>query len=70
MPKSQEEHVEQGGTQCPFCNSEQLEGLPIDVVNGRALQEIYCVDCQASWTDIYTLTSYTIIEEPEEPTNV
>jgi len=65
MPNTPEQHAEQGGTCCPFCGSEQIEGLEVVMSCGGASQETFCLDCQGSWADTYTLTGYTVIEELE-----
>jgi len=46
------------GNACPRCKSENIEGGQFDVEGGKALQEVGCTDCGASWTDVYILVGY------------
>lgn len=56
-PERIKEYIKDGGTRCPRCRSDQIEGGPIEVDKGWADQEMWCNDCEASWIDKYTLTS-------------
>ena len=56
MTISVKKYVASGGVVCPFCLESNLHGGDIDVDEGRALQNIDCHSCGASWTDVYTLT--------------
>ncbi len=44
------------GSYCPYCGSPTIEGHGFSVENGKAYQEIYCVECEAGWDDEYTLS--------------
>ena len=73
-PMTENEYVEGRGLKCPLCRSP-------DVVCGRAdfdgdiniCQDVSCRECDASWTDHFTMTGYgeliaddgTAIEIPE-----
>lgn len=60
------EYVATLGTNCPVCQSTQLEGSSVDIDSGVASQEIWCKTCGASWNDIYTLTGYTDLDANKE----
>lgn len=53
-----EQYVETGGTRCPFCGSQSIEGDSFEVDAGGAAQEVGCNNCDKTWTDVYTLTKY------------
>lgn len=50
-------YIASGGTTCPVCGSIALEGDSVDIDEGRAMQDVSCVDCNSTWTDVYTLTN-------------
>lgn len=58
-PMSQRRYVKCGGICCPFCGGGNIEGGPVEIDGGDAWQEITCADCEADWTDHYTLTGYS-----------
>ena len=56
---SSHKYCAQRGLVCPQCRSEQIEapnGVEIDA--GTARQEMGCLDCGATWEDVYTLIGY------------
>ncbi len=53
-----EQHIENGGDQCPHCNSKEIQGGCIYFDTGSAWQEVTCNDCGKEWQDLYTLTGY------------
>ena len=56
---TQVEYVKNGGNRCPFCKSENIEGIHApNIDSGYCWQEIYCCDCEKSWQDLYTLTGF------------
>ena len=59
QPLTDAEYVATLGTNCPVCQSTELEGSSVDIDGGVASQEIWCKTCGASWNDTYTLTGYT-----------
>lgn len=61
--KTPEQYAATKGTRCPCCNSEELSGSSIDVVEGEAFQEMSCVNCEAMWKDVYRLVGYDELEE-------
>jgi len=50
-------YVEMGGGFCPKCQSHQTEGDSVDFGGDYCTQRMYCLDCEAVWFDVYTLTS-------------
>ena len=56
-----EEYVAKGGVRCPFCGSDDITGLSVDIHPGRATQEIVCNDCDANWIDVYKLTHFEVM---------
>ena len=65
QPLTDAEYVATLGTNCPVCQSTQLEGSSVDIDGGGASQDIYCKTCGASWTDTYTRTGYTNLDTSE-----
>lgn len=47
-------HIQSSG--CPHCGGFNTEGSSWSCENNTAWQSIYCVDCDKSWDDVYTLT--------------
>jgi hypothetical protein len=56
-------YIASGGTVCPFCGADQLEGDGFDIDNGHVYQEVTCTHCDAEWRDCYRL--YRIEQDPE-----
>lgn len=55
---SDKEYADVKGTVCPVCGSDDLDGGSVDIDAGTATQEVVCLECLSSWTDVYTLTGY------------
>jgi len=56
-----QDYVRNGGEKCPYCGG-IIEGLFAPVVDGgSALQQVGCIDCGKTWSDIYTLV--TLVED-------
>lgn len=49
---------------CLNCGSENIEGGHVDVDAGGATQDISCIDCNATWTDLYKLDYVVNIDIP------
>lgn len=59
MKMTDEEYVGQEGAACPHCRSTNIEGTArIDMLGDEATQEVVCLDCDETWTDIYKLIGY------------
>jgi len=50
-------YVEMGGGFCPTCESHHTEGDSVDFGGDYCTQRMYCLDCEAVWFDVYTLSS-------------
>ena len=58
-PITSNEYRDIGGTCCPYCGSEDIEGTDsIQISGGIAWGSIICNSCGKTWNDIYTLTGY------------
>ena len=55
--KTNEEYV-QSSSQCPFCDSRDIEGQEVNIDGNSAWQEIYCLSCEKEWVDTYRLVGY------------
>ncbi len=62
MKKTPEEYAAVKGVCCPACGSFNTSGGPVDVDGGYAFQEIDCLECDSSWTDVYRLVGYINLE--------
>lgn len=56
-------YVETGGQYCPYCNGKQIEGGSVDIQDAGAVQEVSCLECEATWEDFYKLTEAWEIDE-------
>jgi hypothetical protein len=68
-----ESYLASGGIVCPFCKSENLGGGEYEMGQGIVFLPIHCNDCGEGWTDEYSLTGVTEIEEttcPHVPHNL
>mgnify|MGYP001565147231 CR=1 FL=1 len=64
-PKDIKRYVNKGFSKCPFCKSDDIQGDSIEVDGHSVWQEIECMNCQAEWTDIYTLTNMEVRSGPD-----
>lgn len=55
-------YLKQGGVNCPYCGSSNIEGDSFDVDAGNVYQDIRCLECDKEWCDEYSLTG---IQEDE-----
>lgn len=71
MSLDQEKYVELGGCRCPSCESDvHISGGECEIMEGGAFQEITCNECDATWTDQYTLTGYSDLEEGDNDESI
>lgn len=63
MPITNEQHVANQGASCPFCGSDDIDGNFVEVEADKAYQNVMCLDCSKSWTDVYVLDLYELIKE-------
>jgi len=46
------------GTHCPVCKNTNITANPYEVDGLQVWSKITCQDCQAQWTEFYTLSGY------------
>lgn len=64
MPRmTNQEYVNNKGTNCPFCGSENITVDNAETDGNTASQTCYCSDCNSDWEDIYKLQGYNIIND-------
>lgn len=56
------EYAEKSGLRCPVCEGNEIEGGSIQVDAGIAWQGCQCLDCDATWDDMYELVGYRDLE--------
>lgn len=47
---------------CPVCGNEAIGGMGINVEGILTIREMYCMDCDTSWHDVYRLVDKIIHE--------
>ena len=57
--EAKKKYIENGGNCCPHCGSGDLEGGAVEIDSRIAWQKVWCLECDHSWIDNYTLTSVT-----------
>ncbi len=62
-PEVIKEYIENFGSECPHCNSEDIEGGSWDFGSGEFWQNVVCHSCKKEWTDTYTLSGITEMME-------
>ena len=66
MKHTEEQHIELGGKDCPFCGHDKIESIdswyPAD---GNYAVEMQCLECENKWTDEYDLVGVQFHEEEE-----
>jgi hypothetical protein len=50
------QYLADGGSKCPFCGSDEIEGGHMEVDGTTTWQEVTCLKCDESWQDIYQLS--------------
>jgi len=57
IDKTQLEKYLENPDHCPFCGSDAIEGNGIEIIfDKEAIQEMSCIECEASWNDVYKLS--------------
>lgn len=60
-------YLENRGSACPVCQSlYEIEGGPVSIEDGQAIQECWCHECDSEWTDIYNLSNIELCSYPDE----
>jgi hypothetical protein len=60
-----DEYAKDGGA-CPACGSDQIGGGPVTIEGAAAFQEVSCLECDATWEDVYRLTGYRSLDDLTE----
>jgi len=56
------DYIRNGAWCCPYCGSPNITAGSFEVTGTECFQPVYCLDCKASWQDVYQLTSIEEIE--------
>ena len=56
LTEKQKQDYLKHSTLCPYCGSNDISCIAIQVDNQSAWQDCECLSCNKSWTDIFTLT--------------
>jgi C4-type Zn-finger protein len=59
---SSEEYAKSGGMECPVCEGSDLTTDQSKTYGQNIRQSVTCGDCDAIWTDVYTLSRYEDLE--------
>lgn len=51
--------IKNSDIRCPFCKSDEIEGTEVNMEVGECSQDMFCIECEREWTNIYRLESYT-----------
>jgi transposase-like protein len=56
-------YIKNNGLICPYCGSSSIHiSSEIEVHREMAYQNVKCIDCEKEWTDEFTLTGITEVE--------
>ena len=47
------EYLEGPNYKCPYCGEIDIEGGFVEIDGNDALQEVSCLECSKTWTDVY-----------------
>lgn len=59
---SEVEYVAAGGTKCPHCQSHDIKAESPDFDGSQIYFDVSCNNCDATWTDVYRLETYTNLD--------
>ena len=57
--RTESQHVETMGLECPVCRSTDIEGSAVEIDAGMAWQPVGCLACGAAWNDVYQLAGFS-----------
>ncbi|MFQ5491992.1 MAG: hypothetical protein ACE5GE_14845 [Phycisphaerae bacterium] len=60
--EAKQRYLKGGGVRCPFCDGDQIEGGPVEIDEGQAIQPVGCLNCDRRWNDVYTLHDIEVRE--------
>ena len=52
-------YILSGGSICPYCLSDDIEGGFVEIKGDGAYQDVGCKDCDAQWQAVYQLRAFT-----------
>lgn len=55
-------YIKAKGNFCPFCKSVNIDSGPIKA-DDLVYAEVYCIDCEKQWRDIYALVDVEEVED-------
>ena len=58
-------YIESKGAMCPFCRAESIQGGFVQIEDGKAFQDMDCLECERRWQDAYRLVDVISIEKGE-----
>lgn len=53
---TEQEYIENGGNNCPYCNSDDIESQTPELENGFVFVEVCCNSCEKYWIEEFTMT--------------
>jgi hypothetical protein len=56
------QYMETGGGVCPNCGGGDIEGGYLEVDGISTWCKVTCLDCEATWRDVYELQQYENLE--------
>lgn len=56
-------YLKHKGLRCPYCESRNLRTSETDTQDEAIYRNVKCADCLQEWTDEYTLTGVTGMDE-------
>lgn len=56
-PLERERYLVADSSSCPFCETWDIDGGPMDIESGSAYQDITCNRCGGTWVDRYRLAT-------------
>lgn len=64
--KQRKEYVKGGGVDCPLCEGQvTTKGDPYGTDTDRVLQDLVCMDCDATFTETYELADIELLTVEE-----
>jgi len=60
------QYIACGGSRCPQCHSNDIEGDDTNFDSGSVSQRVSCNNCRAQWYDVYALQCYEL-STPGDP---
>ncbi|KKL22642.1 hypothetical protein LCGC14_2433400 [marine sediment metagenome] len=65
LTEEQKQYYLKHSSNCPFCNSGNIEGQSLKADGNYAWATVYCLNskCRMVWRDCYTLTAIEVCEE-------